>query len=116
MSVTYQIFFTQIGGIDITVRRNAYGGQLQSFEAPLIIKTSDITDSELTPMVFIRAPCIQTVNSDKVKILATYNNIPVAVRQDNLIGISFHPELTDSVEWHMYFLGILINDKSLLVK
>lgn len=84
---------------------------MQSFEAPLSIAECEIVDSATTPMVFIRAPCIETVDSDKVRVLATYNNRPVAVRQDNLIGISFHPELTESLEWHMYFMRIIINGK-----
>ncbi|XP_037038870.1 pyridoxal 5'-phosphate synthase subunit PdxT-like [Bradysia coprophila] len=101
----------KIGGIDITVRRNAYGGQLQSFEAPLNMMEPEILDSAATAMVFIRAPCIETVDSDKVKVLATYKNKPVAVRQNNLIGISFHPELTESLEWHLYFMRIIISEK-----
>lgn len=87
---------------------------MQSFEAPLNITECEIFDSQVTPMVFIRAPGIESVDSDKVSILATYKNIPVAVRQNNLIGISFHPELTDNLRWHMYFIGILIKDKSLI--
>lgn len=102
---------SQIGGLDISVRRNAYGGQLQSFEAPLSVAECDISDSATTPMVFIRAPCIESIDSEKVEVLATYKNNPVAVRQKNLIGISFHPELTDNLEWHMYFMRIIIAGK-----
>lgn len=87
---------------------------MQSFEAPLTITEREIFDSQATPMVFIRAPGIESVDSDKVSILATYKNVPVAVRQNNLIGISFHPELTDNLRWHMYFMDVLIKDKSLV--
>lgn len=96
------------------MRRNGYGGQLQSFEAPLTVTDSDMLDDQTTPMVFIRAPCIESIDSDKVSVLAKYKNIPVAVRQNHLIGISFHPELTDSLEWHMYFMNIVIKDKLLI--
>lgn len=66
----------------------------------------------MTPMVFIRAPGIESVDGDKVRILATYDDKPVAVRQNDLIGTSFHPELTDNVRWHMYFMDMVIKDKS----
>lgn len=75
------------------------------------IAECEIVDSASTPMVFIRAPCIEAVNSDNVRVLATYKSRPVAVRQNNLIGISFHPELTESLEWHMYFMRIIIDGK-----
>lgn len=104
----------QIGGLDVTVRRNAYGGQLQSFEAPLTVTDSEIFDNQETPMVFIRAPGIESVDSEEVSILATYRNKPVAVRQNNLIGTSFHPELTDNLRWHMYFMRIVIEGKLLI--
>lgn len=68
----------------------------------------------MTPMVFIRAPGIESIDRDKVRILATYGDIPVAVRQNHLIGISFHPELTDSLRWHMYFMDMVIKGKSLM--
>lgn len=64
-------------------------------------------------MVFIRAPGIESIDSNKVRILASYENEPVAVRQNNLIGISFHPELTDSLRWHMYFMDIVMKHKLL---
>ncbi|KAJ6641459.1 putative pyridoxal 5'-phosphate synthase subunit pdx2 [Pseudolycoriella hygida] len=104
----------KIGGIDVTVCRNAYGAQLQSFEAPLTITDCDVSDSRSTPMVFIRAPSIESIDSNKVQVLATYKNVPVAVRQNNLIGLSFHSELTDNLTWHMYFLKTVINEKFLV--
>lgn len=71
-------------------------------------------DSRETRMVFIRAPGIESVDSDKVRVLATYKDRPVAVQQNDLIGTSFHPELTDSLEWHMYFMDMVIKEKSLI--
>lgn len=80
----------------------------------MTITDCEIFDSQVTPMVFIRAPGIESVDSDKVRILATYKNAPVAVQQNDLIGTSFHPELTDSLKWHMYFMDILIKNKNLI--
>lgn len=82
---------------------------MQSFEAPLTITDYEMFNNQVTPMVFIRAPCIESVDSDKVRVLATYKSIPVAVRQNDLIGISFHPELTESLDWHMYFMGMVLS-------
>lgn len=65
-------------------------------------------------MIFIRAPGIESIDSDKVKILAKYKNTPVAVRQNNLIATSFHPELTNNLKWHMYFMTILLQCKSFI--
>lgn len=65
-------------------------------------------------MVFIRAPSIESIDSDKVKILAKYQNKAVAVRENNLIATSFHPELTDNITWHLYFMSILVQSKSLV--
>lgn len=98
----------------MTVCRNAYGSQLQSFEAPLTITDGEIMDNQVARMIFIRAPGIESVDSEKVRVLATYKNRPVAVQQNNLIGTSFHPELTDNLEWHMYFMDMVIKEKYLI--
>jgi 5'-phosphate synthase pdxT subunit len=89
------------GGIDMTVRRNAFGRQVDSFE-------SDITfNQELLRAVFIRAPWVEEV-SQKVEILADVQGSdgkghPVAVRQGSLLATSFHPELTGDLRVHRYF-------------
>jgi 5'-phosphate synthase pdxT subunit len=88
--------------MDITVRRNAYGSQIDSFLAEEAIKG---VSSEKIPLVFIRAPFITSVG-DKVEILAKIEDKVVAARQENMLVTSFHPELTDNLEFHRYFLGI----------
>lgn len=86
-----------IGGLGVTVERNAYGGQTHSFEA-------DVDFGESTESVaFIRAPRILDVGQSEV--IATYEGEPVAVRQGKLFGATFHPELTGAKELHRRFLG-----------
>lgn len=90
-----------LGVMDIIVRRNAFGRQVDSFETDL-----DIAVLGKLPYhaVFIRAPVIERVGP-KAKVLAQINNgIPVAARQANLLATSFHPELTDDLRFHQYFL------------
>jgi 5'-phosphate synthase pdxT subunit len=88
------------GGLDITVRRNAFGRQVDSFE-------SDITfadgSSDLVRAVFIRAPWVERVG-DGVEVLATVDSHPVAVRSRTLFATSFHPELTGDHRIHRYFI------------
>ena len=81
--------------IDVTVQRNAFGRQKDSFEAPLDVDGL----SEPFPAVFIRAPAIDAVGED-VDVLATWDDRPVAVRDGPVIGTSFHPELTDDPRIH----------------
>ncbi|MEY2826990.1 MAG: hypothetical protein RLZZ183_109 [Actinomycetota bacterium] len=93
-----------IGGIDITVRRNAFGRQVDSFETDLKIKNFE----KEFRAVFIRAPWVERIGSN-VEVLATVKtseNIehPVMVRQDNLLATAFHPELTTDTRIHEYFV------------
>ena len=88
--------------LDVTVQRNAFGRQVDSFEADLPIKGV----AEDFQAVFIRAPLITEIGSD-VEVLSTVSDQVVAVRQDNLLGISFHPELTDDARLHAYFLSMV---------
>ncbi len=87
------------GGLDITVRRNAFGRQVDSFEADL--EFSGITNPPIRA-VFIRAPWVESVGSG-VEVLATYEHA-VAVRQGPLLATSFHPELTGDNRIHRYFI------------
>lgn len=88
------------GGINMTVRRNAFGRQVDSFESDLDFQGSSLH------AVFIRAPWVEVVGSD-VKILsevkAADGSHAVAVRQGNLLATSFHPELTGDLRVHRYF-------------
>jgi pyridoxal 5'-phosphate synthase pdxT subunit len=93
------------GGIDMTVRRNAFGRQVDSFETDL--KFKGITEPSIRA-VFIRAPWVESVGKD-VEILAQIfdeqgNSHPVAVRQGRVLATSFHPELTGDNRIHKYFV------------
>ncbi|MFN4219136.1 MAG: pyridoxal 5'-phosphate synthase glutaminase subunit PdxT [Candidatus Bipolaricaulia bacterium] len=87
--------------MDISVKRNAYGRQLDSFEADLQIKNIGNFHA-----VFIRAPKVVQVGSG-VEILAEHDGAPVLVRQKNLLASSFHPELTGDPRVHRYFLEMV---------
>jgi len=88
------------GGLNITVRRNAFGRQVDSFE-------SDITfadgSNDLIRAVFIRAPWVEKVG-EGVEVLASVDNHAVAVRSKTLLATSFHPELTGDFRIHRYFI------------
>jgi 5'-phosphate synthase pdxT subunit len=93
------------GGIDMTVRRNAFGRQVDSFETEL--KFEGITQPSIKA-VFIRAPWVEQVGPN-VQVLAEVKNgdgsvHPVAVRQGNLLATSFHPELTGDNRVHKFFI------------
>jgi 5'-phosphate synthase pdxT subunit len=81
--------------LDVTVDRNAFGRQADSFEADLDVAGLD----EPFPAVFIRAPVVDDVG-EGVEVLAGVDGRPVAVRQDNVVGTAFHPELTDDARIH----------------
>jgi len=90
-----------IGGLDIVVRRNAFGSQLDSFETDL-----DIPVLGETPMhaVFIRAPVVESVAPGVTVLAALGDGRVVAVEQGSLLGTSFHPEMTGDTRFHEYFL------------
>jgi len=87
--------------MDMTVARNAFGRQRESFETDLDVKGID------TPLraVFIRAPLIKEVGPE-VDVLSTYKGEIVTARQGNLLASSYHPELTDDFRLHGYFLDM----------
>ncbi len=87
--------------MDITVERNAYGRQLDSF-----IATENFADIGKIPMTFIRAPLINKVG-EGVEILATVNGVICAAREKNQLVTTFHPELTDNYKVHEYFLSMI---------
>jgi len=90
----------RLGLMDMKVRRNAYGRQLDSFETSLEIPC---LGSEPFPAVFIRAPLIESVGSG-VEVLARYRDGVVLARQGHLLVGTFHPELTGDLRLHRYFL------------
>lgn len=93
-----------IGTMDIKVRRNAFGRQVDSFEAPLSVP---VLGEAPFPAVFIRAPIIVEAEPE-VQILARLpDGTPVAARQRNLLVSAFHPELTSDLRFHAYFLDVV---------
>lgn len=93
------------GMMDITVERNAYGRQVESFEAGLELEGFD---GSKMPAVFIRAPQIVEVGK-QVQTLAYLNGRPVLVREGHCLAGSFHPELTDDLRLHQYFLKMVVS-------
>jgi len=94
-----------LGLLDCTVMRNGYGRQIDSFTAPI---TLDRLDGSPDPFaaVFIRAPRITSFGPD-VEVLASYRDEPVIIRQGGLLGMAFHPELTEDHRIHRFFLDSL---------
>lgn len=95
---------THLATMDITVKRNGYGSQLDSFSTNLLIPTID--KNMPIPLVFIRAPYITKTDKD-VQILAILDNKIIAARQKNMLVSSFHPELTCDLRFHQYFLSMI---------
>ncbi len=87
-----------LGLLDVTVRRNAFGRQVKSFEADL-----DFDGDAPLRAVFIRAPWVAE-HGDGVEVLAEVDGHPVAVRQGNMLAVAFHPELTDERRLHRWLL------------
>jgi len=89
----------RLGFMDIRVKRNAYGRQVDSFESEL-----EIAGLGQARGVFIRAPYVESVWND-AKILCTYQDRIVMVEQGQYLATAFHPELTNSLDIHQYFLS-----------
>ena len=92
-----------LGLMDIEVERNAYGRQLGSFKTEVEIET---VSSSKIPLVFIRAPYVTKVGPE-VSVILELNNHIVACKQDNMLVTSFHPELTNDLSFHQYFLNMI---------
>lgn len=95
-----------LGGLDIAVRRNAFGSQLDSFEVDLDIPV--LHDPPLHA-VFIRAPVVDTAGAGVTTLAALSDGRIVAVEQGNLLGTSFHPEMTGDTRFHEYFLSKVLS-------
>jgi len=101
--------YPTVEALDVTVRRNAYGRQVDSFEAALEVPA---LGGEPFPAVFIRAPVVEEVGAG-VEVLASLppdapsGGQPVALRQGPVMATAFHPELTDDDRFHRYFLDIV---------
>ena len=90
-----------LGTLDATVKRNAYGRQLGSFSEELSLKGIG-----KFPAVFIRAPYVESVGKD-AEVLAEHRGKIVGVRQGRMLATAFHPELTDDLRVHAYFLDMI---------
>ena len=94
--------------LDIHVDRNGYGRQIQSFETDLNIP--EIGEKEYTA-IFIRAPKI-TEYGDRIRVYASYKNTPVLIAQNNILAAAFHPELTDDLRIHSFFINRFVMNKN----
>ena len=97
-----------LGLMDLVVRRNAFGRQRESFEAELSIPA---LGEKPFPGVFIRAPRIEQANGNVAVLTRLNDGTIVAARQEKLIATAFHPELTDDLRLHKYFVDIVSNGK-----
>ena len=93
-----------LGGLDVEVRRNAFGTQVDSFETDLDVP---LLDGPPVHAVFIRAPVVTAVGPAAQAIAALDDGRVVAVRQGNLLGTSFHPEITGETRFHEHFLELV---------
>jgi pyridoxal 5'-phosphate synthase pdxT subunit len=94
---------THIGVLDVKVKRNAFGRQVDSFEEKILV--DEIGEVE---GVYIRAPYIEKVG-ETVKVLGIHRDVIVAVRQGNVLATSFHPEITDDTKIGKYFINMVDN-------
>lgn len=98
---------TYLSVMDIKVKRNAYGSQIDSFETEKVIE--QVSPNPL-PLIFIRAPYIYSCGNDVKTICEIDGNI-VAAGENNMLATSFHPELTKNLEFHKYFLSMCNKNK-----
>jgi 5'-phosphate synthase pdxT subunit len=97
-----------LGLMNIKIRRNAFGRQVDSFEAELLIP---VLGEKPFPGVFIRAPAIEQANSGVAIIARLADGTGVAARQSRLLACAFHPELTEDTRLHRYFLDIVTGNQ-----
>lgn len=100
-----------LGGLDITVRRNAFGRQVDSFETDLVVEGVEDSGAQPVHAVFIRAPWVEEVGQD-VRVLARVEageaaGRIVAVRERDVLATSFHPEITGDLRLHRLFVQIV---------
>jgi len=94
-----------LGGLDVTVNRNYFGSQVDSFEADFLVP--QLLGSEPVHAVFIRAPVIVEAGADVEVLLRLSEREIVAVRKGHLLGTAFHPELCADNRWHLYFVRMV---------
>ncbi|MGB2827887.1 MAG: pyridoxal 5'-phosphate synthase glutaminase subunit PdxT, partial [Dehalococcoidales bacterium] len=96
--------FEPLGLMDISVRRNAFGRQTESFEAELNVPA---LGEKPFPGVFIRAPLVEQVNGTVEVLARLADGTIVAARDGKMLALAFHPELTDDLRFHQYFLEMV---------
>ena len=96
--------FEPLGLMDIIVRRNAFGRQVESFETELNVS---VLGEKPFPGVFIRAPLVERVNGTVEVLARLADGTIVAARDGKMLALAFHPELTDDLRFHQYFLEIV---------
>jgi 5'-phosphate synthase pdxT subunit len=94
-----------LGVMNVTVRRNAFGRQTRSFEAPVDLRLNSET-GETFHGIFIRAPWVEDIGPE-VEVIARFDGHIVGVRQGHVVGVAFHPELGDDTRLHAYFLELV---------
>jgi 5'-phosphate synthase pdxT subunit len=97
-----------IGNLDVVIERNAFGRQNDSFEADLSL---DMLGKESFKGVFIRAPAVSEIGKD-VEVIGKLNNRIVAVKQKNIIGTAFHPELSGDSRMHRHLINMVLEFKN----
>ena len=90
-----------LGTMDITVRRNSFGRQIDSFSV-----TAPVEGIGIIPLVFIRAPWAESADSPEVQVLCKVKGHIVAARQRNMLATAYHPELTENTAMHRYFAAM----------
>lgn len=103
----------RIGALNVTVDRNAYGSQIDSFETMVKSSYKAFVDGPPLRVVHIRAPAIVKMGDD-VDILAKHHDRPILVRQGGLLACTFHPELTNDARVHQLFLEMVLERKQSL--
>ncbi len=98
-----------LGVMDIEVERNAFGRQVDSFEIGLAVTVFQNKDGGMFPAVFIRAPRLVAAKGEARVIAALADGTAVAAQQGKWLATSFHPELTNDVRFHQYFLSLVGN-------
>lgn len=101
----------RIGALNVSVDRNAYGSQIDSFETMVKSAYKTFVDGPPLRVVHIRAPAIVKVG-EGVEVLAKHHDRPILVRQDGLLACTFHPELTNDARVHQLFLEMVQERKN----
>lgn len=109
MCIAGQLLTSQLNILPITVERNAYGRQVASFEEPIRITEKLNGKQTVENTIFIRAPVIRSLNDPEVEVVAMNSEEVVGVKKGNIIGTSFHPEITPSLTWHRAFLDCCVD-------